>query len=50
MTTASLFGKLREQELEMDKLSVKENEDKHVRTIALEADWNKTCQRNSISS
>jgi len=35
LTTTSLFGKLREHELEMNKLNVQESEDKHVRNIAL---------------
>jgi len=47
MTTASLFGKLREHELEMNKLSVQENENKHVRTISLKAVGNKSCQHSS---
>jgi len=37
LTTTSLFGKLREQELEMNRLNVQESEDKHVRNIALKA-------------
>jgi len=35
LTTASLFGKLREHELEMNRFYVQESEDKHVRSIAL---------------
>ena len=35
LTTTSLFGKLREHELEMNRLNIQENEDKHVRNIAL---------------
>jgi len=35
LTTTSLFGKLREHELEMNRLNVQESEDKHVRNIAL---------------
>jgi len=35
LTTAALFGKLKEHELEMNRLDVQENEDKHVRNIAL---------------
>jgi len=31
MTTASLFEKLNEHELKMNRLNVQENEDKHVR-------------------
>ena len=34
LTTVSLFGKLREHELEMNRLNVQESEDKHVRNIA----------------
>ena len=37
MTTASLFGKLREHELEMNRLVVQESEDKHNKGIALKA-------------
>ena len=37
LTTASLFGKLREHELKMNRLNVQESEDKHVRSIALKA-------------
>ena len=37
MTTASLFGKFREHELEMNMLNVQESGDKHVRNIALKA-------------
>jgi len=36
-----LFGKLREHELEMNKLNVQESEDKHVRNIALKVSKNK---------
>jgi len=43
MTTASLFGKLREHELEMNKLSIQQNEDKHVRTIALKVVGHRNC-------
>ncbi|XP_068503618.1 uncharacterized protein [Phaseolus vulgaris] len=46
MTTASLFRKRREHELEMNKLSVQENEDKHVRTIALKAAGNRNYYKN----
>jgi len=31
LTTTSLYGKLREHELEMNRLNVQESEDKHVR-------------------
>jgi len=40
-TTASLFGKLREHELEINRLNVQESEDKHVRNIALKASKHK---------
>jgi len=50
MTTASLFEKLRELELEMNKLSVQEKEDKHVSKIALKADGNRNCQHSSNES
>ncbi|XP_068477248.1 uncharacterized protein [Phaseolus vulgaris] len=50
MTVASLFGKLREHELEMDKLNLQENEDKRVKTIALKAVGNKSCQDSSDES
>jgi len=43
----SLFGKLREHELEMNKLNVQENEDKHVRNIALKAAKHKKKQDSS---
>ena len=33
LTTASLFGKLREHELEMNRLNVQESEDEHVRSL-----------------
>ena len=36
LTTASLFGKLREHELEMNRLNIQESEEKHVRNIQLE--------------
>jgi len=41
LTTASLFGKLKEHELEMNRLNVQESEDKHVRSISLKADKSK---------
>jgi len=47
MNTASLFVKFREHELEMNKLSVQENEDKHVRTIALKTVGNINSQHSS---
>jgi len=37
LTTASLFGKLRKHELEMNRLNDQENEEKHVKSIALRA-------------
>jgi len=37
MTTTSLFGKVREHELEMNRLVVQESEDKHNKGIALKA-------------
>jgi len=37
MTVASLFGKLREHEIEIQRLVVQESEDKHNKTIALKA-------------
>ena len=47
MTTASLFEKLREHELEMNRLNVQESEDKHVRNIALKAAKHKNKQDSS---
>ena len=47
MTTTSLFGKLREHELEMNRLNVQESEDKHVMNIALKAAKNKNKQDSS---
>ena len=47
MNIASLFGKLREHELEMDRLNLRENEDKRVKTIALNVVGNKSCQNSS---
>ncbi len=43
VTTASLFGKLREHELEMNRLNVQESEDKHVTNINLKAAGHKNC-------
>jgi len=37
MTTTSLFGKLREHELEMNRLVVQESEDKYNKGIALKS-------------
>jgi len=50
MTIASLFGKLREYELEMDRLNLQENEYKHVKTIALKSVGNKSYQDSSDES
>ena len=47
ITIVSLFGKLREHELEMDRLNLQENEDKRVKSIALKAVGNKSCQDSS---
>ena len=47
---ASLFGKLREHELEMNRLNVQESEDKHVRSIALKAVKHKNKQESSDES
>jgi len=50
LTTASLFVKLREHELEMNRLNVQESEDKHVRNIALKAAKHKSKQESSDES
>lgn len=50
LTTTSLFGKLKEHELEMNRLNVQESEDKHVRNIALKAVKNKNKQDSSDES
>ena len=50
LITASLFGKLREHELEMKRLNVQESEDKHVRNIALKVAKNKNKQDSSDDS
>jgi len=50
LTTTSLFGKLREHELEMNKLNVQESEDKHVRNTALKAAKQKNKQDSSDES
>ena len=50
MTTTSLFGKLKEHELEMNKLLVQENENKHVRSIALKNARHRRCQESSDDS
>jgi len=49
MTTTSLFGKLREHELEMNRLVVQESEDKHSKGIALKAANQKKQQESSDS-
>jgi len=49
MTTASLFGKLREHELEMNRLVVQESEDKHIEGITLKACNHKQQQESSGS-
>jgi len=41
LTTTSLFGKLREHELGMNKLNDQEHEEKHVRSIALKVAGNR---------
>jgi len=48
-TTASLFGKLREHELEMNMLVVQESEDKHNKCIALKYCNHKQQQDSSES-
>ncbi|XP_068474794.1 uncharacterized protein [Phaseolus vulgaris] len=50
LTTTSLFGKLREHELEMNRLNVQESEDKHVRNIALKVVKHKKDQDSSDES
>jgi len=47
---ASLFGKLREHELEMNRLNVQESEDKHVRSISLKVAKHKSKQDPSDES
>ena len=49
MTTASLFGKLREHELEMNRLVVQESEDKHNKGIPLRACNHKQQQESNES-
>jgi len=49
MTVASLFGKLREHELKMNRLVVQESKDKHRKGIALKA-CNHKQQQNSSGS
>jgi len=50
LSMASLFGKLREHELEMNRLNVQESEDKHVRSIVLKAVKHKSKQESSDES
>ncbi|XP_068461792.1 protein gar2-like [Phaseolus vulgaris] len=50
LTTTSLFGNLREHELEMNRLNVQESEDKHVRNIALKSAKHKNNQDSSDES
>jgi len=49
MTTTSLFGKLKEHELEMNRLVIQESEDKHNKGIALKACNHKQQQDSSAS-
>jgi len=49
MTTTSLFGMLREHELEMNWLSIQESEDKHNKGIALKASGQRRHQDSSDS-
>jgi len=49
MTTASLFGKLRKHELEMNRLFVQESEDKHIKGITLKTSGHKRYQDSSDS-
>ena len=50
LSVASLFGNLREHELEMNRLNVQESEDKHTRSIALKASKHKRKQESSDES
>ena len=50
LSVASLFGNLREHELEMNRLNVQENEEKHTRSIALKASKHKGKQESSDES
>ena len=50
MTTAYLFGKLREHELEMNRLNEQESEEKQVKGIALRSVVQKTDQESSDCS
>jgi len=49
MTIASLFGKLREHELEMNRLVIQESEEKHIKGITLKACNHKQQQESSGS-
>ena len=46
LSMASLFGKLREHELEINRLNVQESEDKHIRSIALKASSDDSDEEN----
>ena len=50
LSMASLFGKLKEHELEMNRLNVQESEDNHVRSIALKASKHKGKQESNDDS
>jgi len=50
LTTASLFGKLKEHEIKMNRLNDQENEEKHVKSIALRAVGQKGDQDSSECS
>jgi len=50
LSMASLFGKLKEHELEMNRLNVQESEDKHIRSIALKVVKHKGKQESSDDS
>jgi len=50
LSMASLFGKLKEHELEMNKLNVQESEDKYVKSITLKAVKHKSKQQSSDES
>ena len=50
LTTASLLGKLKEHELEINRLNIQESEDKHVRNIALKTVKHKNNQVSSDES
>jgi len=47
LTTASLFGKHKEHELEMNRLNDQESDEKHVKSIALKATAQKIDQDSS---